>query len=203
MSGRGPPWKMSDSGKPGVAKALRDGVRRGRRVADRVRGVDLDQLFVDVVRELLRPASARPAASARAERGRAKRDESSADGETHAKTPTGRVGASTLRTRGAERRRGAELRSSLRRCGARRRSPRSATPLSIGAQPAPMRFRMSRAPGGHAQRDAAAEQKRRARRRRAAAASTTGMATIAAARPRRAPAPTLYARRRRTAACSA
>ena len=45
---------MSDVGKPGVEEAFRDGVRGDRRVADGVRRVDLDQLFVDVVRELLR-----------------------------------------------------------------------------------------------------------------------------------------------------
>ena len=50
-------------GKAGVAKAFRDGVRRDRRAADGVGGVDLDHFFVDVVRELLVPASAHCAES--------------------------------------------------------------------------------------------------------------------------------------------
>ena len=40
-------------GKSGVAKTLRHGFGGGRNIADRIRGVDLDQLFEDVVGELL------------------------------------------------------------------------------------------------------------------------------------------------------
>ena len=52
LSARGPPTKISDSGKAGVAPAFRHRLGRGRRAA-RGRGVNLDQLLVDVVGELL------------------------------------------------------------------------------------------------------------------------------------------------------
>jgi hypothetical protein len=40
--------------KPGLAQPLRHGLCGGRHISDRVGGVDLDQLFQDVARELVR-----------------------------------------------------------------------------------------------------------------------------------------------------
>jgi hypothetical protein len=53
LSGFGPPRNKVTLGESGVAKPLRDGVRGSGRIADGVGRVDLDELFIDVVSELL------------------------------------------------------------------------------------------------------------------------------------------------------
>ena len=80
----GPRAALEDVGlrKPRVAESLRHRIRRDGRAADGVDGVDLDQLFVDVVRELLLRAERRALLILGGERG-GKSEGSERDRESH------------------------------------------------------------------------------------------------------------------------
>ena len=103
--------------KPGVEKSFGDRVGRGRRVPDGVRGVDLDQLFIDVVRELL----VRRQTLRRQQRGKGDRCKGG-NGQTHRRLQVA-VGC-------------------VEGCSAGSRRPEP----SVCRDYAPIRFRMSRAP---------------------------------------------------------